>query len=1578
MVKHLQKLFALVLVCCAFLGGSSEAWGQELIFHERMGVVTATTAISAHEANNGFNNIPLTMTTGGSVQAADVRKTSSILNDGADDANIFFSSSSTTDRGFAIEDINASNYTGLKVSFFYRKESATALPSLVLEFWNGTQYVNVPFSFTEAASAAQGWYQISNISLPSTAEINGLRLRWRLTSSAASCRLDEVRLTGTKGAPPADVTAPKIVTLTPENGAFDIPTTTTALSIKFDEPVVKGTGSIELRDATTDAVLQAINVAGNAVTVDKENVSIAVTLEAGIDYYVTIPATAFADLSGNAFAGITDPTTWEFSTAALPTPVLYTSEHNLFFGYVLPNQSKLLSFEVHGDDLTGDVTLTATGGFTMSVSLSGPFTSSLILSAADVMVGETIYVQYSPTAPVQSSGLITISSTDADNEQVVLLGTAFNGYAQNFNDCAFGGNLVGGWKQISLVGAQVWGCSSFGYNGTNGVQMNGFSAGAKENQDYLISPSLDLTNLKVPMLTFWSRSDFSGPAMTVLISTDYDGVSDPSTATWEPLNAGLPAVNSATWKQSTIDLSNYKEPNVHIAYYYTSTNASASRWTVDDFSVNTESYFVTTSNLNHSFGIVTPQEASISKSFTFSVLGLEQDLTLSVPADFKVSKDGNTFTQSITYTKEEAAANNTFFVRFTPTVEDYVLTGAISFVSGTQLNITRGSLVGSSKSKESTLDIVTWNIEWFGADKDHDGKTLGPANDDLQYANVKQAILALDADIYALQEIANDAKMAQLVGELPGYDFVKSDVFSYSIRPSSTPLTAQKLYLVYKTSTVKVKSQKVLLEQLYRDLLANTKVLPNYNPTVTTSTDEAKDDSFWSSGRLPFMVEVEANINGIKQNLHLLNIHARANSGTAIDRYNMRKYDLQVLKDSLDAQYPHVNLVMLGDYNDDVDVSVVGTNESTYKAFVDDARYNVLTLDLSKTGVGTYNGSSFLDHITVSQQLNDDYITGSIKIEDGFTSLIPSFYTTTSDHLPVSARFNLSATPVVTFAEATATKAEGAEKYNVNLTLSAAQATEQTVTVSVVSGGTTASATDYTVSGATNGVVTVTVPANATTASFELEISDDDLVEADEQVKFQITGKSANLVIGDANTYTLTITDNDKSTVNFAVAAASVNEGDGEVTINLALDQAPVSEQTVKVILGEGMVYTTDYTTTPAAANSIVTLTLPAGETSASVKVSLIDNSKVEADRALVLTLAEPSENLAIGTINVFTLSVADNDKSAIAFALSSSAANENAGEVTVELVLDQATVTEQNLKVALGLTTSLAYTSDFTTTPAPVSGVINLTVPAGASAASFKVNIVDDLAVEADEVLNLTITEVSNGLTIGAKPSHALTITDNDKSVVNFAAASLKVSEESGVTEVTLVLDQATVKEEQITVSVTNGAGVTYGTTGDYTTTPAVDNGNIIITVPAGATSAKFSINVIDDQLMEEDELISFSLASVSNKLAIGTTNEAFSFTIERNDLATGIADATKRQFKVYPNPATSYVNLVLPEKATTANINLSVWAVDGRKVFETTGTLENVNSNLNNRVSNLANGAYIIKVQAGKDIYQTRLMKK
>jgi hypothetical protein len=193
-----------------------------------------------------------------------------------------------------------------------------------------------------------------------------------------------------------------------------------------------------------------------------------------------------------------------------------------------------------------------------------------------------------------------------------------------------------------------------------------------------------------------------------------------------------------------------------------------------------------------------------------------------------------------------------------------------------------------------------------------------------------------------------------------------------------------------------------MFKDLYDKVRSNTLTLPNYPST------DGNDDSFFSSGRLPYLVKIETNIGGIKKEINLIDLHARANSGSDISRYNMRKYDAELLKDSLDVEFPNANFMILGDFNDDVKASVIAGNPSSYQKIVEDtSHYNPLTLEISKAGAYSFLSSGgFLDHIVISNELTDQYIANSIAVYDPRND-ISNYTNTTSDHGPVIARFEL-------------------------------------------------------------------------------------------------------------------------------------------------------------------------------------------------------------------------------------------------------------------------------------------------------------------------------------------------------------------------------------------------------------------------------------------------------------------------------------------------------------------------------------------------------------------------------------------
>lgn len=170
-------------------------------------------------------------------------------------------------------------------------------------------------------------------------------------------------------------------------------------------------------------------------------------------------------------------------------------------------------------------------------------------------------------------------------------------YAYDFSTCT--GSLPNdGFSQYSVNGAQIWACTSFGRDPNNlplgnapgGVQINGYDNVAVSNvpnEDWLISPSFDLTSTAFPLLSFWSRTKFNGVPLQLKVSTDYPGFGDPRNYNWTDLNGRFPGQTTDRWIQSiNINLSAFKQSPVYIAFVYLSSNEEGARWTLDDIRID--------------------------------------------------------------------------------------------------------------------------------------------------------------------------------------------------------------------------------------------------------------------------------------------------------------------------------------------------------------------------------------------------------------------------------------------------------------------------------------------------------------------------------------------------------------------------------------------------------------------------------------------------------------------------------------------------------------------------------------------------------------------------------------------------------------------------------------------------------------------------------------------------------------------------------------------------------------------------------------------------------------------------------
>lgn len=279
-----------------------------------------------------------------------------------------------------------------------------------------------------------------------------------------------------------------------------------------------------------------------------------------------------------------------------------------------------------------------------------------------------------------------------------------------------------------------------------------------------------------------------------------------------------------------------------------------------------------------------------------------------------------------------------------------------------------------ARGTATTLDFATWNLEWFGDTSE------GPGDESLQLENIRDIIAGLDMDLWSVQEVTGEAHFADLVSRLAGYDgFLANDplVVDGAAYYSDFDNNELKVGLIYKTSMVTIHGARVILT----------------------------DHDYDFAGRPPVEVTLTATVDGTALDLVVILLHAKA--GSREGDWTRRSAGSAALKSYLDANHPTTRVMVIGDFNDDVDQSITRPKDSPYRNFVDDvAAYVFPTKTLSDAGqTSTVYYSEMIDHHLATNELSASYVAGSVEVFPA-DQYLASYDQTTSDHYPVLSRYS--------------------------------------------------------------------------------------------------------------------------------------------------------------------------------------------------------------------------------------------------------------------------------------------------------------------------------------------------------------------------------------------------------------------------------------------------------------------------------------------------------------------------------------------------------------------------------------------
>jgi hypothetical protein len=242
-------------------------------------------------------------------------------------------------------------------------------------------------------------------------------------------------------------------------------------------------------------------------------------------------------------------------------------------------------------------------------------------------------------------------------------------------------------------------------------------------------------------------------------------------------------------------------------------------------------------------------------------------------------------------------------------------------------------------------------------------------------------------------------------------------------------------------------------------------------------------------------------------------------------------------------------------------------------------------------------------------------------------------------------------------------------------------------------------------------------------------------------------------------THQIDILDNDGTIVpviQFVNASANYNENAGTVQIGVKLTNPATTATSVTIsIIGSSAIAGTDFiATTPQI------LTFPANSTTTQfISVNIINDLLIEPSETFVATLSNPTNNAILGTNNTFIGTILDDDLAVgtptLYFVTSSTTVNESVGTIFIPITILNANSFPLGFTFSIGgIASNFIDYSIVTNAPA--------TVVAGVSNTNIQVNILDDLQVESNEDITLSLVATNNCI-IGSSFIHTIHIKDND-----------------------------------------------------------------------------------------------------------------------------------------------------------------------------------------------------------------------
>ncbi|WP_430543087.1 putative Ig domain-containing protein [Xanthomonas sacchari] len=328
---------------------------------------------------------------------------------------------------------------------------------------------------------------------------------------------------------------------------------------------------------------------------------------------------------------------------------------------------------------------------------------------------------------------------------------------------------------------------------------------------------------------------------------------------------------------------------------------------------------------------------------------------------------------------------------------------------------------------------------------------------------------------------------------------------------------------------------------------------------------------------------------------------------------------------------------------------------------------------------------------------------------------------------------------------------------------------------------------------------------------------------------------------------------------SITVSPSSANEDSGTPFVyTVTLSSTNSSATTVNLTRSGTATSGTDYT------GAVTSVVVPANATSASFSVTPVADTTVEPDETVIFQVANGT-GYSIGNPSSATATIVNDDYPSASIAVSPASVYENGGNNLVYTVsLSQPSPSALSIGFSVGGTATSG--TDYAAVNSP------LVIAAGQTSGTITVSPTPDTTVEPDETVVISL-NAGSGYTVGSPSSATGTILNDDLPTLSINNVSQNEGN-SGTTAFTFTVSLSQPAGSggvSFDIATANGTA-TAGT--DYISSSV--NG---LTIPAGSSSATFTVQVIGDTLNEPNETFYVNVtnpngATITGGQGVGTIN--------------------------------------------------------------------------------------------------------